>query len=204
MLAVSILFLQRQINLTGFILLFKIQDKCIGALFVNNAVLAGGINNLNMSNNSNQNDPQISKKAPFSLPYARVLVVDDFFTNHEILKGMLFPYDIQVDCLTSGQQAVDAIRSEKNKYNAIFMDHIMPVMDGIEAVRIIREEIGTEYARNIPIIAITSADDSDEQMFLTKGFQALLDKPIKNVLLDEIIRKWIWDEKLADINSNKK
>jgi signal transduction histidine kinase/PAS domain-containing protein len=66
------------------------------------------------------------------LPYARVLVVDDNVTNLDVARGMMQAYGMQIDCATSGQQAIDAIRSEKVRYNAIFMDHMMPGMDGLE------------------------------------------------------------------------
>jgi CheY-like chemotaxis protein len=82
---------------------------------------------------------------------------------------MMKPYGMKIDCVTSGQEAIDAIRAEKVKYNAIFMDHMMPGMDGIEATRIIREEIGTEYAKTVPVIALTAnAIVGNEEMFLNK------------------------------------
>jgi len=131
------------------------------------------------------------------LPYARVLVVDDVATNRDVARGLMKPYGMQIDLVSSGQQAVDAIREEKVRYNAVFMDHMMPEMDGIEAVRIIREEIGTEYAGNVPIIALTAnAIVGAEEMFLSKGFQAFLSKPIVPARLDAVIREWVRDERL--------
>jgi CheY-like chemotaxis protein len=74
---------------------------------------------------------------------------------------------------------------------------MMPEMDGVEAVRIIREEIGTKYAENVPIIALTAnAIAGNEEMFLNKGFQAFISKPIEIDRLDSIIRQWVRDEKL--------
>ena len=128
------------------------------------------------------------------LPYARVLVVDDVVTNLDVAKGMLKPYGMMVDCVTSGQEAVALIREAKTKYNAIFMDHMMPGMDGLETARIIREEIGTDYARNIPLIALTAnAIVGNDKMFLAKGFQAFLSKPIDAQKLDASIRRWVRD-----------
>jgi CheY-like chemotaxis protein len=75
------------------------------------------------------------------------------------------------------------------------MDHMMPGMDGIEATRIIREEIGTEYAQNIPIIALTAnAIVGNEDMFLARGFQAFLSKPIDIMAMDVVIRQWVRDK----------
>ena len=129
------------------------------------------------------------------MPYARVLVVDDVVTNLNIAKGFLKPYGMKVDCVTNGQKAIDAVREEKYKYTAIFMDHMMPVMDGIEATRIIREEIGTEYAKTVPIIAFTAnAIIGNEEMFLDKGFQSFVPKPIDVHRLDEVVRRWVRDK----------
>ncbi|MDR0563970.1 MAG: response regulator [Azoarcus sp.] len=126
------------------------------------------------------------------MPNAKVLVADDIQTNLDIAKGILKPYGMQVDCCASGIEAIEIIRKAETKYDALFMDHMMPKMDGIEATRIIREEIGTDYAKNIPIIALTAnSASSNEQTFLEKGFQALLSKPIDIRKLDEILRKWI-------------
>ncbi len=130
------------------------------------------------------------------LPYARVLLVDDNITNLDVTKGLMKPYRMKVDCVTSGEAAVRAVREEKVKYNAIFMDHMMPGMDGVEATRIIRE-IGTAYAETVPIIALTAnAVVGSEEMFLNNGFQAFISKPIDIMRLDTILRQWVRDKEL--------
>ncbi|MDR1165537.1 MAG: response regulator [Deltaproteobacteria bacterium] len=128
------------------------------------------------------------------LPYARILIVDDVQTNLDVARGMLKPYGMTIDCVTSGAQAVNLIRSEKEKYDAILMDHMMPEMDGIEAARIIREEIGTAYAQNIPIIALTAnAIMGNEKMFLENGFQAYLSKPVNMNAVNRVLEQWVRD-----------
>ena len=128
------------------------------------------------------------------LPYARVLVVDDNITNLDVAKGLMAPYNMRIDCVTSGQQAIDAMRSETIRYNAVFMDHMMPGLDGVEAAELIRE-LGTEYAQNIPIIMFTAnAIVGNEEMYLSKGFQAFLSKPIDPLRLDEVINNWVRDK----------
>jgi signal transduction histidine kinase/CheY-like chemotaxis protein len=130
------------------------------------------------------------------IPYATVLVVDDVPTNLDVAKGMIKPYGMQVDCVASGRAAVELIRKGDIHYDAIFMDHMMPGMDGIEAVRIIREEIGTEYARTVPIIALTAnAIIGNETMFLSRGFQGFLTKPIDILRLDMLINDFVRDKK---------
>ena len=130
------------------------------------------------------------------LPYAHVLVVDDTITNLDVAKGLLKPYDMQVDCVTGGQEAIDAISDETVRYNAIFMDHMMPDIDGVEAVKRIRA-LDSDYAKNIPIIACTAnAILGSNEMFLANGFQAFISKPIDVQKLDEVIRTWIRDKSL--------
>ncbi|MDR2529016.1 MAG: transporter substrate-binding domain-containing protein [Synergistaceae bacterium] len=133
-----------------------------------------------------------SKLNRLQLPYARVLLVDDIPSNLDVAKGMLKPYGMKVDCVTSGAKAVELVRRAEVKYSAIFMDHMMPEMDGVETTRVIREEIGTDYARNMPIIVLTAnAVVGNEEMFLSKGFQAFLSKPIDIMRLDSVIRQWV-------------
>jgi CheY-like chemotaxis protein len=171
---------------------------------VTNAVIgpevAGSLKNFRYSD---QKHRRHSHQARIRLPYARVLVVDDVLTNLDVARGMMKPSGMQIDCVTSGQEAVDLIRDELVRYNAVFMDHMMPGMDGIEAARIIREEIGTEYARTVPIIALTAnAIVGNEEMFLREGFQAFISKPIDLARLDAVIRQWVRDKKLEDALEN--
>jgi CheY-like chemotaxis protein len=126
------------------------------------------------------------------MPYAKVLVVDDVQTNLDVARGILKLYGMQVDCVTSGLEAIKLIRAAEVKYDAILMVHMMPVMDGIEATQIIREEIGSDYARTVPIIALTAnAIIGNEEMFLKCGFQAFLTKPMDMMRLDTVLRQWV-------------
>ncbi|MDR0877222.1 MAG: response regulator [Treponema sp.] len=132
------------------------------------------------------------RSSRLQLPYARVLVVDDVSTNLDVAKGMMLPYGMDIDCVTSGHEAVQLIQDNKTHYDAIFMDHMMPDMNGIEAVRIIRNEIGTGYAKAIPIIALTAnAIVGTDELFLKNGFQAFLSKPIDSIKLDKLLHTWV-------------
>ena len=161
--------------------------------YVNDAVIGPKtVKNLKNLRYSDKLIRKGSKLRRISLPDTRVLVVDDTSTNLDVAKGMMKPYGMQIDCVTSGQEAIDAIRDGKVKYNAVFMDHMMPEMNGIEAARIIREEIGTEYAKTVPIIALTAnAIVGNEEMFLKEGFQAFLPKPLEMSSLDAVIKQWV-------------
>jgi PAS domain S-box-containing protein len=125
------------------------------------------------------------------LSYARVLVVDDFTANLDVAAGMLRKYKINVDCVASGREAVDRIAAGEPVYDAVFMDHMMSGMDGVEATQAIRA-LNTEYAKNIPVIALTgNATAENEQMFLDNGFNAYLPKPFNAMTLDAVIQKWV-------------
>ena len=128
------------------------------------------------------------------LDHARVLVVDDVESNLDVAMGMMKPYGMRIDCVTSGQQAIELVRAEKVLYDVIFMDHMMPRIDGIEALRRIRA-IGTQYASSVPIVALTAnVVSGNEQRFLESGFQAFLAKPIDILQMDAIIQRFIRNE----------
>jgi PAS domain S-box-containing protein len=129
------------------------------------------------------------------MPYGKVLIVDDVVTNLEVARALMKPYKLTIHCLLGGRQAIETIREGKIEYDAVFMDHVMPEINGIEAVRVIRSEIGTEYAKNVPIIALTAnAIAGNEDMFLKNGFQAFLSKPIDVIRLDALLNEWITDK----------
>jgi CheY-like chemotaxis protein len=125
------------------------------------------------------------------LSFVRVLVVDDMQTNLDVAAGLLGKYKMQVDCVLSGKEAVEYLRKGVPAYNAIFMDHMMPEMDGIETAHAIRG-LDTEYAKKIPIIALTAnAIQGMEEHFYSHGFQAFISKPVNIMHLDKVIREWI-------------
>ena len=173
----------------GSVFSLQIPQKYMGDTVIGEEMA----DNLKNFNYYDQKRRQNAGLVRIKLPYARVLIVDDVDTNLDVAKGLMKPYGMQIDCVTSGPEAIEAIRDEKNRYNAVFMDHMMPGMDGIEATRIIRE-IGTEYANTIPVIALTAnAIAGNEEMFLEKGFQAFISKPIELNRLDAVIRQWVRD-----------
>ena len=152
------------------------------------------VENLKNFRYSDAKRKQGSRFVRIKMPYAKVLIVDDNLTNLDVAAGLMKPYKLHIDCVTSGKQAIDAIRAEEGKYDAVFMDHMMPEMDGIETTQHIRE-IDTDYARNIPIIALTAnAVEGNEKKFLSKGFQAFLSKPIDLSRLDDVLRHWVRDK----------
>jgi CheY-like chemotaxis protein len=132
------------------------------------------------------------------MPYGKVLVVDDLSTNLDVMKGLLMPYGLGVDTALSGREAVEAIRKEETRYDLVFMDHMMPGMDGIEATRTIRNRIGTPYARQVAIIALTAnAVRGNREMFLESGFTDYISKPVDIKRLDMVLNQWVRDRQNA-------
>ncbi|MDR3279899.1 MAG: response regulator, partial [Synergistaceae bacterium] len=129
------------------------------------------------------------------MPYGRILVVDDVVTNLDVARGLLLPYGLAVDCVLSGREAIELIKDESSRYDLILMDHMMPGMDGMEAAKIIRNGIGTEYARSVPIVALTAnAVVGNEELFLANGFNAFISKPIDLMRLDIVLNEWVRDK----------
>ncbi|MDR2922143.1 MAG: response regulator [Treponema sp.] len=161
-----------------------VSDEVISAEYVKK------LKTFDSSGNRKQDD--LSNMQRVHLPDAHVLVVDDVETNLDVAKGMLEPYGMKVDCVISGKEAIELVRRGEPRYSAILMNRWMPEMDGIEAVRIIRNDIEGDYAKTVPIIALTVNAVIGNNSFFTKaGFQEVLSKPISVSRLDEIVNQWI-------------
>ena len=130
-----------------------------------------------------------SNNESFIAPMAKVLAVDDNVTNIKVIQGILSMYQIRVDTATSGQECLEKL--EKNHYHLILMDQMMPIMDGIETTRKIRE-FQDKDIRNIPVIALTAnAIRGAREMFLENGFQDYISKPMDINILEKILRKYL-------------
>jgi CheY-like chemotaxis protein len=133
------------------------------------------------------------------MPYGKILVVDDLETNLDVMIGLLMPYGLGVDTALSGREAVEAVRKGDPRYDLVFMDHMMPGMDGVEASRIIRDEIDTDYARTVPIVVLTAnAVAGNREMFLKNGFNDFISKPVDIKQLDLILNRWIRDKQSGE------
>jgi CheY-like chemotaxis protein len=128
------------------------------------------------------------------MPEGRVLVVDDVQTNLDVAKGLLGRYGLQVDCANSGRQALALMQELETHYDFVFMDHMMPELDGLETLQLIRE-LGDE-GRNLPVIMLTAnVVNERRKMFLKCGAQDMLAKPIDLAALDKVLKTWIPKEK---------
>ena len=128
------------------------------------------------------------------MPYGRVYVIDDVEANVFVASALLKPYGLHVDTSSSGYAAVERVRGGA-EYDVIFMDHMMPGMDGMEAVKHIRK-MGYEK----PIIALTAnAVVGQKEIFIESGFDGFISKPIDIQQLDGILNEFIRDKKPIEV-----
>ncbi len=129
----------------------------------------------------------------FVAPNARLLIVDDNPVNLKVAAGLLSPYQFEIETACNGLEAVEKINS--TTYDLVFMDHMMPEMDGIDATVAIRKTEG-EYFKNLPIIALTAnAIVGTRELFIQEGMSDFLSKPIELSRLNDILTRWIPKEK---------
>lgn len=135
-----------------------------------------------------------SEEFGFVAPEAEILIVDDNRINLTVAEGLLEPLQMKIDTALSGKEAISKI-SQKN-YDLIFMDHMMPDVDGVETTHIIRR-FYEEYAE-VPIIALTAnAVKSSREYFLKEGMSDFVAKPIEVKVIVSKLRRWLPPEKIV-------
>ncbi|MDR1080413.1 MAG: response regulator [Deltaproteobacteria bacterium] len=135
---------------------------------------------------SGRSDPVVNG---FTAREARILIVDDNATNLKVAEGLLMPYGSRIDTCLSGAEAIRLAGT--TCYDIVFMDHMMPEMDGIETTKAMREMFPDHYL-NAPIIALTAnAVVGMRDMFLNSGFSDYLAKPIQISKLNDMMERWI-------------
>ena len=129
----------------------------------------------------------------FIAPEAEILIVDDNAVNLTVAEGLLEPLKMDVDTASSGKEAIDKI--SQHHYDLVFMDHMMPELDGVETTRIIRR-FHQEY-NDVPIIALTAnAVEGTKEMFCQEGMNDFVAKPIELRILVSKVRQWLPIEKI--------
>lgn len=132
----------------------------------------------------------------FIAPDASILIVDDNKVNLTVAEGLLAPLEMQIDTAVSGQEAVTMISVKK--YDLIFMDHMMPEIDGVETTRLIRR-FHPEYD-SVPIIALTAnAVEGTKEMFLSEGMDDFVAKPIELRIITSKLKHWLPKAKIQKI-----
>lgn len=133
----------------------------------------------------------------FTAPNAKVLIVDDIPMNLKLAQRLLERVKIQSDLASSGQEALDLLVSQEN-YDIIFMDHMMPGLDGIDTTRLIKR-FHPKY-NGIPIIALTANVMEDaRKMFIDEGMSDIIPKPIEVNTLNEKLLKWLPPDKIIRV-----
>ena len=136
---------------------------------------------------------------PEPMPYGRVLVVDDIDANLYVAKGLLAFYDLSIETCNNGYDAIEKIQ-QGNGYDVIFMDQLMPGIDGTETMMRLRE-IG--YTR--PIVTLTAnALIGQAELFMQKGFDGFISKPIQTSHLNSILKKFIRDRHPVEVHEAAK
>ena len=121
---------------------------------------------------------------------ARILVVEDNFTNQQVAMGILKKLGFRAEVAVNGAEAVNAL--ETLHYDLVLMDVQMPVMDGLDATRAIRDSQSNTLNRKVPIIALTAhVMQSDREKCLQAGMDDLINKPIERPALIAVLQKWL-------------
>lgn len=137
----------------------------------------------------------------FTAPDAWVLIVDDNVVNIKVAEGLLEPLKLNIDTAISGKEAIT--KTKERRYDIVFMDHMMPEMDGIAATKIIRR-MRHDYA-DVPIIALTAnAIGNVREMFLNAGMNDFIPKPIEVRTLLTKVKHWLPSEKIVTLTEEQK
>ncbi len=135
----------------------------------------------------------------FIAPQAQILIVDDNEMNLKVARGLLQPLQMKIDTASSGKTAIEMVQLKK--YHIVFMDHMMPVMDGVETTQKIRE-LEDDYIQNMPIIALTAnAVMGAREIFKQAGMNDFVPKPIELKNICSKIRTWLPKELIQKMSS---
>ena len=142
------------------------------------------------------------KDRNISAPWASVLVVDDNEMNLMVARFLLEETGMVIDLATEGRQALS--KMEEKTYHLIFLDHMMPEMDGIQVLHEMKEK---GLQEGVPVIALTAnAVSGAREMYMQEGFQDYLSKPIEKEKLQEILIKWLsmenGEQKAAEVTND--
>lgn len=135
--------------------------------------------------------PQTEQKITdsFTAPGVKVLIVDDNVINRKVARGFLKNYAFDLTEAASGPEAIELVREAR--YDLIFMDHMMPGMDGIEAAEIIRRDCGENGTAPVMIALTANAMEGMREHFLRCGFQDFIAKPLDRKELNQLLLHWV-------------
>ena len=188
-------------NITGTGLGLSITKNLVslmeGKIWVDSVYGEGSVFHIRVPLLRGRADNLRAKKAvwrPIYAPSASVLVVDDNEINLNVAAGLLSLSGIKSDTALSGAQAIDKIAAKA--YDIVFMDHMMPEMDGVETTRRLRQQYGRD---KLVIVALTAnAVEGAREMLLTADMNDYLSKPIDKDQLNQILAKWLPKERIVE------
>lgn len=125
----------------------------------------------------------------FYAPLARLLVVDDNKVNLKVFKGLLKNNNMQIDTAMSGKECLELMK--ENHYHIVFLDHLMPDMDGVETLNQAKMLKNSKSQDAVMIVLTANAVAGAREKFLQEGFEDYLSKPISLPLLKEMILKYL-------------
>ena len=164
----------------------KFADEVIGQ------AMADDLRNFRRIKNSSGMALQLQREP---MPYGSVLIVDDVETNRYVASGLLGAYKLKIDTAASGREAIERVKQGLN-YDVIFMDHMMPDLDGVQTMTILREE----HDYQAPIVALTAnALVTQAEEFLALGFDDYISKPIDTRHLNLILNRLVRDNYPDDV-----
>jgi CheY-like chemotaxis protein len=148
-----------------------------------------------LNNVSEEDIKELNRRSSCTALGAKILIVDDISSNLRVAKELMAPYKAEVHTCLSGAEAVELV--QKNRYDMVFMDHMMPGMDGLEATAAIRIlKSSDDYYRNLPIIALTAnAVSGQQELFLQRGLNDFIAKPIEVKRLNAVLERWTPESK---------
>ena len=139
--------------------------------------------------NKEQITPQKEYSALFTSPDSHILLVDDNTINRKVFKNLLKQTLIQITDVASGQECLDLVK--ENHYDLIFLDHMMPEMDGIETFDAMKKLEGNKCAHTPVIMLTANAISGAKEEYINLGFNDFLSKPIIPESLESIVKKYL-------------
>ena len=139
--------------------------------------------------NGKKNIRSRGDKVPFYCPDFKALIVDDLEINLKIIQGLLAPYRMQITTCKNAVHALELI--QKHDFDLVLLDQMMPDMDGLETIKVLRSMEGQKY-QDIPVVAMTAnIFPGIREDFLKKGFNDYLSKPIETYRINEFLERWV-------------